>query len=570
MEDLLGTSSSATDFSPTVAPASGIKLLEKKSPVDSSPESLGTRKRIRSTCHLRQLVDECLEKVERAELDVLIQEYFPRLHQFRSTTNGQVHRCVRSNSPVKRPQPALSLEELQQAARTLKALCKKLLPARRRRRKREINQFYENKNSGCNGSLPGTWVECHLCKKWRYLPHIHDPSLLEVEWQCSLDPKLAARCVNDTEICNPCDVPQSPLLEEDEGDFIFTSFAVGSVVWAKIQGYPEWPAMVYYNRQGKYCEFDSLTRNVAYYHVVFLDPTRSTVSRVRADKIRKFTSRDELNQSLCTSKYRKRLEAAAQEAEDALLLSIQDRLNAYGYDYTESPKISKRQKTKSESEPFRTSKYRKRLEAAAQEAEDALLLSIQDRLNAYGYDYNESPKISKRQKTKSEPVSFRVERKPCNKRGIAATKKVGPPSSTEYASCSSLTEASSVRSSSGQDEKDPFGDCLSPGFLKPADEEYFMYCNQETSDFEETSGNCLHSHQPLSEVIDASSKLPFLHNELSSAFYMDLAQEDLKAYCFSAAVKPPIAKQTKPKSTESLPLSLANIPFYLQLLPTED
>lgn len=52
--------------------------------------------------------------------------------------------------------------------------------------------------------------------------------------------------------------------------------------------------MICYNADGRYAEYDSVTRQVLYYHVVFLDPTRSTTSRVAVNKVRTFHSAAEL------------------------------------------------------------------------------------------------------------------------------------------------------------------------------------------------------------------------------------------------------------------------------------
>ncbi|KAF6776383.1 hypothetical protein AHF37_04301, partial [Paragonimus kellicotti] len=193
-----------------------------------------------------------------------------------------------------------------------------------------------NVSSLCESpKLPGTWVECSLCKKWRYLPNVHDPSQVEVNWHCGLSQNATVTTGRErmSLIQIACDRPQSPLPDVQEDDCIFTEFAVGSIVWAKLQGYPEWPAMVYYNEKGRYAEYDVNTRDVLHYHVVFLDPTRSTISRVRATKLRRFTPPLEGYLDNVSLRFRKRVAAAVQEAQDALLLPIQERIKAYGYDF---------------------------------------------------------------------------------------------------------------------------------------------------------------------------------------------------------------------------------------------
>ncbi|VDP80345.1 unnamed protein product [Echinostoma caproni] len=146
--------------------------------------------------------------------------------------------------------------------------------------------------------LVSTWVECCFCMKWRYLPDVHDPSEICSNWHCALQlthPNKSVVDVDQTDSVEvACTVPQGPTPDAIKDEFIYTQFSVGSVVWAKIQGYPAWPAMIYYNQHGQYAEYDQVSREVTHYHVVFLDPTRSTVSRVNVNRVRKFHSVEEL------------------------------------------------------------------------------------------------------------------------------------------------------------------------------------------------------------------------------------------------------------------------------------
>ncbi|CAH8842167.1 unnamed protein product [Trichobilharzia szidati] len=200
--------------------------------------------------------------------------------------------------------------------------------------KSEIQLVEENAE---NEDLPGTWVECSFCSKWRYLPNVHDPTQLDSAWHCALNPKYSKRnsplSNSNKYIYNPCEEPEDLSAAKEDDEFIFGHFAVGSVVWAKIQGYPDWPAMVYYNCQGKYAEMDPKSKEVTYYYVVFLDPKCSTMSRVQSNKVHKFTTFDEMDLSKVPKRFWKRLQAAGQEAESALLLSVKDRIATYGYDH---------------------------------------------------------------------------------------------------------------------------------------------------------------------------------------------------------------------------------------------
>ncbi|KAF7261469.1 hypothetical protein EG68_01179 [Paragonimus skrjabini miyazakii] len=231
-------------------------------------------------------VDEVLQKIENLTAKELAGRYFPDLHLWLQKNEG----ALMNPSHLKSRKP---MNEFIKASRVLKQLAHEM-KRRRTMANHSTAHFYglSNISSLCDSpKLPGTWVECSLCKKWRYLPHIHDPSQIEVDWYCGLSQDATGTPGRErmslTRIA--CNRPQSPLPDVQEDDYIFTEFAVGSIVWVKLQGYPEWPAMVYYNEKGRYAEYDMNTRDVLHYHVVFLDPTRSTISRVRATKLRRFT-----------------------------------------------------------------------------------------------------------------------------------------------------------------------------------------------------------------------------------------------------------------------------------------
>ncbi|VDP27354.1 unnamed protein product [Schistosoma mattheei] len=118
------------------------------------------------------------------------------------------------------------------------------------------------------------------------------------------------QCTLDAEkyIHNPFEESEDLSAGKQGDQFIFEHFSVGSVVWVKVQGYPDWPAMVCYNSQGRYAEFDASSKEVTYYYVVLLNPKR-----------------------LAPKRFWRRLQAAGQEAENALLLSVKNRIAIYGY-----------------------------------------------------------------------------------------------------------------------------------------------------------------------------------------------------------------------------------------------
>ncbi|TGZ69956.1 hypothetical protein CRM22_003445 [Opisthorchis felineus] len=300
-------------------------------------------------------VDNVLQLVAVTDTRVLFEQYIRgnSRQKFTKTQQGNFTRPLDLQtfhrvSGQKRSSPsAISPNEFENAVKTLKELAKhfrlQLTPERQTKPKqtnskpKSLAQSKATTPEAESTKLPGTWVECCLCKKWRYLSDVHDPSLVDIGWHCALDSRKSNQVLNETpgysRSSNPCNIPQSPIPDEIYKDCIYTSFAVGSVVWAKLQGYPEWPAMICYNQTGKYAEFDPITRIATHYFVVFLDPTHSTISRVRAGRLRRYVSGSVLQMKNIKRKFRESLEAAAHEADNALLLPIEDRIELYGYNF---------------------------------------------------------------------------------------------------------------------------------------------------------------------------------------------------------------------------------------------
>ncbi|KAL8574870.1 hypothetical protein ACOMHN_044892 [Nucella lapillus] len=136
----------------------------------------------------------------------------------------------------------------------------------------------------------GTWVQCEdsQCQKWRYLPDIHDPIELAPRWVCAM---------NADEECNSCDAPQQ---EYDESDHIFTRYTLGSLVWAKMDGFPWWPAMVDTDPD---CDIYCLIP-----HEDSMDPI-----------------------FMRGHKYKKEMQVAMRRAEVALSMPLQERVNQFGF-----------------------------------------------------------------------------------------------------------------------------------------------------------------------------------------------------------------------------------------------
>lgn len=90
----------------------------------------------------------------------------------------------------------------------------------------KMNRIYEKRNVGL-------YVLCDTCNKARYLPHIVDPLDLPEKWYCHMNPDRKHNKCSDTEH-----------VEEDPEFLINNLYNAGSIVFAKVDGFPWWPAMV--------------------------------------------------------------------------------------------------------------------------------------------------------------------------------------------------------------------------------------------------------------------------------------------------------------------------------------
>ncbi|KAK7094032.1 myb-like protein X [Littorina saxatilis] len=170
----------------------------------------------------------------------------------------------------------------------------------------------------------GTWVQCSedSCKKWRYLPNIHDPAEVHDVWVCSMHPDPAF---------NGCDKAEE---EYDESDHILTEYTLGSLVWAKMDGFPWWPGIVDTDPDyDVYCEIPHEDCMVpSDYHVVFLDE-KVTRCWVRKSRIQHLLPSHLAVGSVYMRghKYKKEIGAAMRKAETALDMPLQERLDAFGF-----------------------------------------------------------------------------------------------------------------------------------------------------------------------------------------------------------------------------------------------
>nr|XP_034345732.1 zinc finger CW-type PWWP domain protein 1 [Arvicanthis niloticus] len=171
------------------------------------------------------------------------------------------------------------------------------------------------------------WVQCSspTCKKWRQLRGNIDPSVLPDDWSCDQNPDLNY---------NRCDIPEESWAG-CESDVAYASYVPGSIIWAKQYGYPWWPGMIESDPDlGEYFLFAShLDFLPSKYHVTFFG---ETVSRAWIP-VRMLKNFQELPLELARVKKRKnkdsdqKLEAAIAMAHRAEQISIQERVNLFGF-----------------------------------------------------------------------------------------------------------------------------------------------------------------------------------------------------------------------------------------------
>nr|XP_055197170.1 zinc finger CW-type PWWP domain protein 1 [Nyctereutes procyonoides] len=193
----------------------------------------------------------------------------------------------------------------------------------------QVDSQIRNQQRGKGGGFGQclVWVQCSSpnCEKWRRLCGNIDPSVLPDDWSCDQNTDLKY---------NHCDVPEESWTGR-ESDVAYASYIPGSIIWAKQYGYPWWPGMVESDPDlGEYFLFAShLDSLPSKYHVTFFG---ETVSRawIPVNMLKNF---QELSLELagvkkCRNKdCNQKLGAALMMAQEAEQISIQERVNLFGF-----------------------------------------------------------------------------------------------------------------------------------------------------------------------------------------------------------------------------------------------
>ncbi|EZA51060.1 uncharacterized protein LOC105283154 [Ooceraea biroi] len=178
----------------------------------------------------------------------------------------------------------------------------------------------------------GMKIQCcrNSCKKWRYCDDYHDPVDVPRIWYCEMN--------SDKSIAS-CFVPEVKNSEEYEYDLIENKYNAGSIVWARTNGYPWWPAMVDDCPDAlRYYELKTETSVIPVkYHVIFFNESPFNLRHVwlTCSKLKPFIKHEKDNlvkkTVFCGVDYKEQVEEAHALAQKAIPLSIFQRLQIFSY-----------------------------------------------------------------------------------------------------------------------------------------------------------------------------------------------------------------------------------------------
>ncbi|XP_063359299.1 zinc finger CW-type PWWP domain protein 1-like [Cydia amplana] len=200
---------------------------------------------------------------------------------------------------------------------------------------------------------PGLWVQCDACNSWRHLPHVVDSHQLPPKWYCSMNP--------DKSLAD-CSAPETPLRISDEEDLIHSEYSAGSLVWARLPGWPWWPAMVDDEPDTEqFYWLDGFSDIPTHYNVVFFDEKGATRAWISPENLEPYTqNKKRFRRSSNAKQYKKRLERSIQKADKAEQLPVADRLAKFSFiNSYKGPIVSPKKVTKTELEMFQKKLKRK-------------------------------------------------------------------------------------------------------------------------------------------------------------------------------------------------------------------
>jgi len=222
--------------------------------------------------------------------------------------------------------PKSNISDVKKRSSSQPPLKKAKLPAKLKKKSAPQNKKVSNDNETRKALLKlqdmrisGTWVMCTrvTCGKWRYLD-VKDPAEVNDLFTCSDNP--------DSKF-NECQVPEQLWSKNLNNNIVETRFTVGSLVWARMEGWPSWPGMIdddpdtgsFFWTEMRGDKWEDKPNS---YHVVFFDDKEITRAWVPSARLRKF---DRVKPVSAKSKLGARLGKAFEEAMKAADMDLMDR-----------------------------------------------------------------------------------------------------------------------------------------------------------------------------------------------------------------------------------------------------
>ncbi|XP_075969811.1 uncharacterized protein LOC142972498 [Anticarsia gemmatalis] len=170
----------------------------------------------------------------------------------------------------------------------------------------------------------GLWVQCDDCDRWRYLPNVIDRHELPKKWYCSMN--------SDPDFSN-CSVPEAPLRLHDEEDLIHSEYTAGSLVWARLTGWPWWPAMVDDCPDAEqFYWLDGFSDIPTHYNVVFFDNMEVTRAWIAPENLKPYAvNKNTFKHLPKNKKFHSRLRTAMSQADEAENMTLAKRLDKFSF-----------------------------------------------------------------------------------------------------------------------------------------------------------------------------------------------------------------------------------------------
>ncbi|XP_078571339.1 uncharacterized protein LOC144859019 [Branchiostoma floridae x Branchiostoma japonicum] len=114
------------------------------------------------------------------------------------------------------------------------------------------------------------WIQCDKCSKWRRVTKEVAAEYADKDWLCSLNTDSKHNSCTDLEETHDERKARKYGLR-----YVLSEIAVGSLVWARLDGFARWPAVLSPDPEsGEHTEVDE-DGDVTWYHVEFLGPKHS-------------------------------------------------------------------------------------------------------------------------------------------------------------------------------------------------------------------------------------------------------------------------------------------------------